>query len=151
MPIVVSAILVACSDDDDQQQSIAFVDSVKLFEQFEMKKEYDKMIEADLAVETKLIDSVGVLLNNATDSNTVFRLRKDYYLIEQMYNTKFEQLSGRYTKIVAERLNEYIKKFAEQNKLDIVVSGGNGNVLYVSEKRDLTEKAVEFVNKEFEN
>lgn len=149
--LLVSAFIFSCEDRDSQTNKIVFVDSIKLFEGFKMKMEYDKILENDLQKEAQLIDSLNILLKNTSDSNSVFRLRKDYYLVEQLYNSKFEQLSARYTKIVSERLNEYIKLFAEDNAFEMIVSGNGGNILYVKETQDYTDKMVEFANQKFEH
>lgn len=143
------ALLVSCSEEKTAP-TIVFVDSVRLFEEFNMKKEYDRILETDLKQESSLMDSIRILMENADDSMKVFQLRKDYYLAERLYNGKYDELSGRYTSMVTERLNEYLKLFGDQEKLDIIVSGGNGSVLYVRDQVDLTDQVIDFANKKFE-
>jgi Skp family chaperone for outer membrane proteins len=142
-------ILLSCGSDDESSHKIVFVDSTKLFEEFDMKKDYDKKIEEDLKQDAMSLDSMNVLMKNTADSNSIYQLRKDYYVLEQMYNAKFEKLSTRYTKLVADRLNEYIKKFSESKKLELVVSGGNGTILYVKETTDMTKQVVKFSNESY--
>ena len=149
--LAITFLFISCESEVKESKDVVFIDSIKLFESFNMKKEYDKLIEGDLYKEAQLIDSLNVLLENESDSSRIFRLRKDYYMIEQLYNSKFEQLSSRYTQIVSERLNEYIKSFAEENSFDMIVSGSNGAVLYVSDSLDYTDKMIDFANKKFEN
>lgn len=144
------SILSGCNSNE-QTSSIAYIDSVKLFEGFTMKSEYDKMLEGDLSKETKTIDSINVLMNNSKDSISLYKLRKEYFMADKLFNSKFEQLSSKYTTIVNSRLNEYLKEFALANKIDMLISSTDGNVLYVHESKDLTDKMIEFANQKFEN
>lgn len=146
---LVMCLLTACSESD-QQSKIVFADSVKLFESFEMKKAYDEILEQDLRQESMLIDSIGVLLEHADDSMRVFALRKDYYVAEQLFNSKFDQLSAKYTQMVTERLNAYMEEFGKERDYDLLLSGGNGSVLYVKDKVDVTEELIDYVNMKFE-
>ena len=143
------AFLLSCSEERTTP-SIVFVDSVRLFEEFTMKKEYDRILETDLKQESSLMDSIRILMESADDSMKVFQLRKDYYLAERLFNGKYDELSGRYTSMVTERLNEYLKIYGDQEKLDIMVSGGNGSVLYVRDQMDITDQVIDFANKKFE-
>ena len=65
------ALLVSCSEEKTAP-AIVFVDSVRLFEEFNMKKEYDRILETDLKQESSLMDSIRILMENADDSMTVF-------------------------------------------------------------------------------
>lgn len=147
--IVCLTALISCSEKELEQR-VKFVDSVRLFEEFQMKKEYDQILEEDLKQESSLMDSIRILMENTDDTMKVFQLRKDYYLAERLFNGKYEELSGRYTAMVTERLNEYLKSYGDQEDLDIIVSGGNGNVLYVRDQVDITDQVIEFANKKFE-
>jgi outer membrane protein len=138
----------ACSDKEKGE--IVYVNSVKLFEEFKMKTEYDKVLERDLKAEAMLVDSIQTIMNHTTDSMEMYRLRKDYYIAEKLFNDKFEKLSATYTASVTERLDEYIKKYAIQKEVKMIVSGNNGGVIYVDETVDLTDELIQFANKEFD-
>ena len=102
--------------------------------------------------ETSKMDSLTILLNKGgfADSMDVYRLRKEYYVTEQIFNTKFEQLSTQYTKEVNDRLNGYIEEFAKQNKYNLILGGnGNGTVMYVDKKENITDALIEFINAKY--
>ena len=140
-------LLFSCSEN---KNTVVYVNSVKLFEEFSMKTEYDKILEKDLKSEAQLVDSLQTLLEHSNDSLEIFRLRKDYYLAEQLFNDKFEKLSRNYTQSVTERLDDYIAKFAKKNNYQMIVSGNNWAVVYIDEKLDVTEDLIKFANSEFE-
>lgn len=142
-------LVASCSQENSAEQKIAFVDSMELFESYSMKKEYDRILEGDMKAEGVLLDSISVLLQNAPDSNRVYALRKDYYVAEQLFNTKFDQLSQKYTTIVTERLNEVIKQFSKEKGYSMVISGADGNVLYVEDAMDVTKDLIDYANVKF--
>lgn len=146
----ISFLLACCSEKKDQSESIGFIDSMKLFESFTMKVEYDKILENDLLAETVALDSLSTLINSATNVQILTKLKREYQVAEQLMNNKFEQYSMKYTKLVTARLDEYVKEFAKDKNLDIVFSGNNGTVLFVKESNDFTEEMITYANKKFE-
>lgn len=139
--------ITSCSET--KSSNVGYVNSVKLFEEFEMKTEYDRLLERDLKVEAMLVDSIQTMMNHATDSMELYRLRKDYYVAEQLFNDKFEKLSRNYTTSVTERLDGYIEKYAKQKGYQLILTGNNGSVVYVEESTDVTADLIHFANSEF--
>ena len=152
--VLTALMLVSCSSED-RLKSIGFMQNIKVFEEFAMKKDYDKIMEDEMKNEMNLLDSLGVLLKgnvDQQDSLLIYKLKKDYFLAEQLYNSKFEQLSTKYTTEVNERLNTYIKEFSkEKGYIFILGSGGQGNVMYVEETHDVTEELIKYVNNKYSN
>src|SRR3989338_8962906 len=145
-------VLCSCSDVETKEQHIVFMENVQVFESFQMKLDYDKKMEQEMKNETSKMDSLTILLNKGgfADSIDVYRLRKEYYVTEQIFNTKFEQLSTQYTKEVNDRLNGYIEEFAKQNKYNLILGGNaNGTVMYVDKKENITDALIEFINAKY--
>ncbi len=138
----------SCSEKKEDE--IVYVNSVQLFEGFKMKAEYDKILERDLKSEAMQIDSLQTIMEHTTDSMTMYRLRKEYYVADQLFNDKFEKLSGTYTASVTERLDSYIKQYAKENGIKMILSGNNGGVVYIDDAMDVTDELVKFVNNEFD-
>jgi len=131
--------------------SVVFMNNVKVFESFEMKKDYDEKLQQDLLSESSLLDSIELKANQfLQDSLETFRLRNQYLQVQQVYNQKFEKFSAQYTTEVNNRLNEYIEAYAKEKGYEIVLgSGGEGNVMYVKEGLDITEDLITFINKSY--
>ena len=60
--VLTALMLVSCSSED-RLKSIGFMQNIKVFEEFAMKKDYDKIMEDEMKNEMNLLDSLGVLLN----------------------------------------------------------------------------------------
>lgn len=149
--IVVSLCLLgAGSCAEKKSDAIVYVNSVQLFEGFKMKTEYDKILERDLKSEAMQIDSLQMIMEHTTDSMTMYRLRKEYYVADQLFNDKFEKLSGTYTASVTERLDSYIKQYAKEKGIKMMLSGNSGGVVYVDDVIDVTEELMKYVNNEFD-
>ena len=143
--------LFSCSEE--KQGKIGFMENARVFEGFEMKKDYDKRIEEDMSVETKLLDSLELQLGQviqAGDSLKAYQLRRQHYVVEQRYNQKFQENSTKYTQEVNERLNDYIEKYSEEKGFDFILgSNGQGNVMYAKKEKNITDELIKFVNTKY--
>lgn len=138
---------------EEKPGGIGFMENARVFEDFEMKKDYDKRIEEDMSAETKLLDSLELQLGQVMqsgDSLKAYQLRRQHYVVEQQYNEKFQENSNRYTQEVNDRLNKYIEKYSEENGYDFILgSNGQGNVMYANKENNVTEDLIKFINSEF--
>lgn len=133
-----------------EKMSIVVIDNLKVFESFQMKKDYDIKIEKELSREKVLLDSISTLLKNSPIED--LKLKKEYKIVSDNLNSKFELLSRQYTNEVYLRLNDYLKLFGEKNNLDIIVgSTGQGNIVFTNQHSDLTDEAIKFINNKYLN
>ncbi len=150
--VVLCVILFSCGDN--KLGMIGFMENAKVFEGFEMKKDYDKRIEFDMAMEVKLLDSLELQVGQETqtgDSLSVFRLRKQLYVAKQQYTQKFQKKSDQYTKEVNDRLNGFIEDFSKENGYDFILgSNGQGNVMYAVKEKNITEDLISYINKKYD-
>jgi outer membrane protein len=141
------ALLFSCSDGEPPKT--VFINNVKVFESFQMKKDYDSKLQEDLKQEATILDSLELRTNQyPSDSLETFRIRNQYMQIQQVYNQKFEAYSAQYTTEVNNRLNEYIEKYSKEKGYDMVLgSGGEGNIMYVRDGLDITDDLITYINK----
>lgn len=143
------------SDKEENQQKVVFIENNTVFESFQMKKDYDKILEKDLMVESQRLDSLGNLLNRMNQDTkiqgSVLETAKGNYFAEKkVFEEHFSKLSKEYTSKVYERLNTYIQEFGQQNKYRMIVgANGQGNVMYVENSADVTKELIAFINKEY--
>jgi outer membrane protein len=147
------AILAACGEDTSTP-AIVFMDNARVFEEFDMKKEYDTRIQKDLQLEAAQLDSLRFRIQSGgtnLGNEALQQLQQYYYQLEQRYNEHFNTLSTQYTSEVNERLNEYVDSYARQKGYDMIVgSGGQGNVMYVDSTLNITDDLIKYINKKFE-
>lgn len=148
-----TVLIISTSCSGEKTDKIAFMQNAKVFEEFDMKKDYDRRIQEDMSVETKMLDSLELHLGQVMesgDSLKAYQLRRQHYIVEQQYNQKFQDYSTRYTSEVNERLNKYIEEYSKEKGYDIILgSNGQGNVMYVKEEKDITEDLITYVNSKF--
>lgn len=161
LSIVVVLLIVVCGfifyPSESHKSNIVFMENVEVFENFEMKKDYDLMIEKQMGHDKQTLDSLGFLIeslvkNSGNDTLKVYELKKEYYINQQMFEKKFRELSQKYTSEVYARLNEYIKEYGEEKKYDLVLgSNGEGNVMYVSDNKNITKELIDYINNKYKN
>ena len=150
---ILFSVLSSCGEKPENTK-IAFMNNVRVFEEFSMKKDYDKKMESDLINEASQLDSIEKNINSigsTSDTLELFQLRRNYYVLQQQYEQKYEALATQYTKEVNDRLNESIKSYAEKMGYEIILgSGGQGNVMYVKEPLDITDELIKYINTDYE-
>lgn len=155
--LMISSAMLFLNKNDNNKSSTVFMENVKVFENFEMKKDYDKMIENEMTPQQKALDSLGLVLESysksgSRDSMSIFKVRKEYYVSQKLFEKKFNELSQKYTNEVYTRLNEYIKAYGKEKKYDLILgSTGQGNVMFVSEAHDITEDLIKYINQKYKN
>lgn len=139
----------ACSSGDDTQE-VVFMDNFKVFEEFEMKRDYDAMLEKELGGERSSLDSMARALESLKDQTELARKKTELYEKQQLFEQKFGELSDKYTKEVYSRLNKYIESYGKERGYKLIVgSTGDGNVMYVDTTVNVTDDLLKYVNKEY--
>lgn len=128
------------------------IDNFKVFEDFELKKDYDKKIEKEFALEKASLDSMGNAFNTLKNQFEVDALKKEFAFKKGQFDQKFQTISQQYTNEVYTRLNEYIKEYGKKKGYGIIIgSNGQGNVMYMDDAKDVTEDLIKFINHKYSN
>ncbi len=135
------------------QKDIVYIDNVKLFNGFNMTKDIKQIEEAKINRQGKELDSLYAIYKTVTDKEApAFK-----NLQQQIaYKSKaFQKLQDNYTHNLSSnvwnRLNDYIKEYAQANNLKIILgANGNGNLMFGEASIDITSQIIEFSNKKYE-
>lgn len=135
---------------DFSNKRTVVIDSFKVFEGFQLKKDYDAKIEKEFEAEKAQLDSMGYKFNTLKNPLEIDALKKQFVIRKQQFDEKFQSVSQKYTNEVYERLNTYIKEFGKKNNLGVIIgSNGQGNVMYRDEAMDVTDKLLAFINEKY--
>ncbi len=145
--------LAACGAET-KEQKIVFMDNFKVFEEFELKKEYDSLLlldqekfKAELNALSSEIDSKSKTPGNQLQADV---LKKDYALLQQKLSEELEAKSSEYTGIVYNRLNSYVSSYGKENNYSFILgTDGKGNVMYVDSTCDITKELIKYINKKY--
>jgi outer membrane protein len=137
---------------------IIYVDIPKVFNGFEMKKEFQDKYKKTEAVRKRVLDSLSFnlqLLAKKLDQDAKngqlmreFDLKREDYLkrkniIEQDNLT----LSNQYDKQILEQMSQYIADYGKQNGFDLILGAdGNGTLMYAAEKMNISDEIIQYIN-----
>ena len=143
--------LSACGEKQKEYSTISYIENAKVFDSFQMKKDYDLLMEKDMKSDAEYLDSLAFVINASKAKNeSVSSIEQRYFSAEQSYNTKFSSLSTKYTTEVNERLNAYIKEYAETNGIRMILgTNGSGTLMYANEEDNITEDIIKFINSKY--
>lgn len=142
-------VLLSCGRNESDE-SVVYIDNVKVFEDFSMKKDFDKVLETDMLSEKASLDSIENRINyfeSLKMSEESVKARNEYSFIQNQYSVKFQKLANDYTNQVNERLNQYLKEFGDSMNYDFILgTNGSGNVMYAKDTLDVTSQVIDFIN-----
>lgn len=146
---------------NEEKKQIAYVDNMRLFNEFLLKKELENELSKKEVVWKSRLDSMRIQLNmlsaKAEKGKVDPRLAEEFEFTRQQYLMKEEQFkldngntADRFNDQIWKQLNNYVKEFAQSNNYDMVLgTSGEGNLMYASEQYDITEAAIAFVNQKY--
>jgi outer membrane protein len=157
--LFIAAVATAYYLAERKRTKVVFVDNIRLFNEFSLKKELEVKLNGIKKVREATLDSMQLYLEmkgkqideTKKIDNTVIQ---DFEMVKQQFRLKMKQtdednaaLTKQYDEQIWKQLNEYVKKYAVENSYDFVLgSSGNGNLMHAGETFDVTTAVVEFVN-----
>jgi outer membrane protein len=139
----------------------AFIDIPKVFNGFTMKNEMQKKYQRTESIRNKIVDSLSMdlqLLSNRVKSDpknqaliNEFDMKRQYFF--SMKNKTEEDnavLSEQYDKQILEQMSTYILEYGKKNGFDFIYgSSGNGTLMYASDKYNISEEIITFINSKY--
>ena len=137
-----------------QEKKIGVVDAIKLFDQFNMKKELEGREKVKLQGLARQMDSLKNLLTMAHASKNEAEEQKlvaTYNYVKSDLENKYKESNRDINEQVWKRLNPALDEYGKKQGLHLIIgANGMGSVLYNDDYYDLTSDAIKFVNKKYE-
>lgn len=126
---------------------VVYINIGKMTEAYKFKKDLEGEGTKNLYKIKNTIDSLKMA--DKMDANPVIDSQILY--AERAFDQYYTYSNQEMTKKVWERLNPQLEEFGKQNHYELVVgANGAGSVLYGSPKSDVTEEAIQFINRKYE-
>lgn len=139
----------------NNNKKIGVVDAVRLFDQFNMKKELEAKAKVKLQSLGKQMDSVESMLNMAKatkDEDQIKKMSYAYQYTRGAVEAEFKKSNDEINDQVWKRLNMAMDTYGKDKKVHLIIgANGMGSVLYNDDYYDLTDDAIKYVNKKYEN
>lgn len=138
----------------NQQKKVAVIDAIKLFDEFNMKKELEEIAKKQLQTESRQLDSItnqlqiARRLNNNNDSLKL--LAYECNRIKAKLDNDYAQSNSEINTQVWKRLNPLLDEYGKKKNLHLIIgANGMGSVLYTDSYFDLTNDAIPYINKRY--
>lgn len=143
-------------------EKIAFVELQKVFDEFEMTKEYKSKLETVVLARKNITDSLGLDLTarskalkqtQSPDQNKVqgFLYDKEYYQekVKQMDEDNLA-LKRKYDSEINSQLNQYVKDYGQKNGYRFIYGAeGSGVLMYARETDNISEQVISYINERY--
>ncbi len=152
--VVLLATLIYSYSVSVKVDKIVVVDVIRVFNEFEMKKELESKVEVELNSYSDHLDSLSALYNLAIENNDNSRanvMKEEIAYAKNEIQRIYDVSNKNINEQVWKRLNILIKEFAKEQHYRIVVgANGMGSVLYNEDATDKTSELISFINTRYE-
>ena len=136
----------------------AYINSITLYNNFEMKQEYEKKLAATVNTRKWILDSLMMDLkvyneqikSGKADELKIGRfalLKQSYLEREKTFTEDNEKLKEEYNQAIWTQLNQYIKEFGQEHGYDYIFGAdGSGNIMFASEAVEITKGIEQYAN-----
>jgi len=146
---------------DMQEKKSAFIDSVKVYNEFKLTKELKSKYERVSNTRQIILDSLKIELiamesqMRANDEHAKAMYEKkinEYKYKADMFLQDNQRLNSVYTEQVMNQLNQYIKEYGEKRGYDYIYGAdGSGSLLYANQDNDISDEIIEYINLSYQN
>lgn len=149
--------LVSCNNSE----KTGYVKMGELFEEFELKKQLTNQLEQTVSARKNILDSLKLNLEmmvvsiqggavNDSLKNKFLYTKEQFLKKQEQFEGENQRLQQEYDSQIWTQLNEYVKEFGEEKKLDYIFgANGTGAIMYGNESKDVTKEMVSYVNKKY--
>jgi len=137
------------------KKEVGYVDVIRLFGEYEMKKELEKKDEPQLKAIQYDVDSLKTVYEmmvkkDGVDKQLLRSIESQIQYMAGVFEGEYSRSNSTINEKVWKRLNPLVDEFAKKEKLDLLVgANGMGTVLYGSKQTDYTDKLIKFVNDKY--
>jgi outer membrane protein len=137
----------------------AYISIQEVFNNFELKKEYEKKIAFTKNSRQKIVDSLEFSLKllgkkiesengkNKDDINAFSIKRNDFFEKKKAFEEDNIRQTKEYDQQVIGQLNQYVKDFGKEHGYRYIYGNdGNGSLMYAEEGDNITKEVTEYIN-----
>ncbi len=144
----------------NQKEKNVYLNTAEVFEAFSLQKELRTKLENVQSTRQAILDSMQLRLTAMTSSSDFDRQNpgEDFFSLREVYRIKQKQFeednlrqSREYDRQIWNQLNQYIKDYGKEHNYTMIFgANGQGNLMYASEARDVTNDLISYINKKYE-
>jgi outer membrane protein len=131
----------------------------KVYNEFEMKKEFEKRYEKTQLARKKITDSLEFDLkllykqieqegDKAKDKILLFEAKRDTYIKKKKeFEDDNEQTQQNFNNQILTQVNQYLKDYGKEKGYSVIFGAeGSGSIMYAKDAIEITDEAIVFLN-----
>ena len=138
-----------------------YIEISKLYNAFNYKKELESEYKNLESRRKGILDSLKLSYNmqitqikgnsSKDASKQIEILHEQYKLKEDQFKQDNSALADKYTQQILSQLNQYVQEFGKLNNYSYILgANSNGTLMYARDADNITDKAINFINKKYE-
>jgi outer membrane protein len=139
-------------------KKVAYVSTVQVFNEFKMKKVLESDFQRIESFRKEHLDSlelmIKVIQNDTKLKNKQAILEyktEEFYAKQQEFERANSDLTAKYNDQIVSQLKQYVKDYGVENRYDFIYGDdGELDLMFASEKHDVTKQVIEYINKRYE-
>lgn len=147
---------------NSNKTKVAFIKSVELYNEFELKKELEIKLATVKNQRKSILDSLMLQLKMASTQLEynkgkedkeikLFQIQKqDYLYKEKQFDEDNQRLAEQYSQQIWKQINQYVSDFGKENNYSFIYgASGNGAIMFAQDKYDVTKELTAYINEKY--
>jgi outer membrane protein len=127
----------------------AYVLNQRVFDEYKGKLELEKKLSEIRMSNKKVLDSLTQMIAHGGNTEKIV---DQYQARLTTFAQQERELSERFTADIWKRINEEMIMFGKKEKYDFIFgASGDGSLMYANEGYDITDKVIEYLNKQYDD
>lgn len=144
------------------EPKFAYVLNGELYQDFDMKKQFEARISNVVQMRKTMIDSMTLQLNMRMqqwraaakkDSSEAIRIdgmRREILLKQQQFENDNQQMTEQYDQQIWKQLDQYVQDYSKAHGYTFVFgASGDGGIMYASDALNITADVKKYINQQF--
>lgn len=139
-----------------KKAKIVYVDNVEVFSSFKMKAELEKKYKEVEGIRKSILDSIyneiRIKIGSSASENKdlLNEMKRSYLIKKESFEKENNATMTEYNEQIWNQINEYTKKFGEENDYEFILgANGQGVLMYAKGTKNVTKELVEYVNAKY--
>lgn len=163
LPFLVIGVLIGYSFIGTKNNKAVYVDSIRLYNEFDMQNEYEQRFESLQNNRSAMLDSLRMQVESLGRQLSVQsepdpaqvqyfeQLRQSYFEKEQLFNDELNRVAQSYDEQIWAQLNQYVREFGLEKGIDFIHgANGDGSLMFGSEEKEITDQLIAFANSRYQ-
>ena len=144
------------------QPRFAYVLNGQIYQDFEMKKQFESRATNVVQKRKNIIDSVSLILNmriqayqasqkkDSMEANSIRMTQQQLYMQKQQFDEDNQKMADEYDQQIWKQIDQYVQDYGKAKGYTFILGAtGDGGIMFANEVANITPEVKAYINERF--